>query len=307
MVTKGNKIDNLIADQYTSRNYSELKALSRLFSSSFMSGLKSILEEGKTKHKRLKYEFEIQHSWIDKIPLAQFENPVNDHYGNPIDLLKRVELGDMLIVYNYFNEYLHRSEDKIVKEYRDSSAIIIQAKKSTKRMPKVPITILSSTNPNSSTNKELALMSDWPEFNLFKASRSKTPLLNNLNINNGHVNGLFAGYFEKAWDTGIPKFGADCNKSMGNVIEELVNRKIGQKCDLQLPTNDWDKLISTILNLTKNLNAPRTMERSWNRLVSSNFPLLFFFFFIKPKPRFNVLVINEIMAEGDHLENGNLE
>lgn len=299
MSIKEHEIDHLISHQYKNKKYSELSALSKLFSQKFLSELSTILGKGKPSHQRINYKFDIKHGWIDKIPLAQFVDLTYDQFGNQIGQKKRVELGDMLVIYNYYNEYFDQTEDKIVKKLRNSRALIIQTKISKKRNPLVPISHLSPTNPNHSTNKELALMSNWPEFDLYKAPKSTQPLLKNLKIKSKHTKGLFAGYYSKAWDTGIPEKDAPCNRTLGKIIEELVNnRSVGEECNLTNPISGWDKLICEILIITKVLNAPKSMKRTGKRLVGSNFPLLFFFFFFRPKPKFHVLEINEIMTEG---------
>src|SRR5690554_48977 len=304
MSTKGKEIDKLISQQYKNKRYSELNALSKLFSSNFLSKLPAILEKGKTRHDSLRYSFEINHGWIDKIPLAEFVKPTYDHFRNQIGKEKRVELGDMLVIYNYYNKCYDQNEKRLVKRLHCSRALLIQAKISKKRNPNVPISYLSPTNPNNSTNKELALMSNWPEFILYKAPRSKQPLLKSLDINSDYTKALFAGFYSKTWDTGIPVHDAPCNRTLGVIFEELVNRNIGEECSLTNPNSDWDKLICEIINITKALNAPKSMERTGKRFIGSNIPLLFFFFFdfLRPKPKFHVIEINEIMEEGTHLK-----
>jgi hypothetical protein len=112
-------------------------------------------------------ELEIQLAWIDKRPLAKL-----GAYAN------RVELGDAAI---FFFDLMQSRKTS----YRQARALILQAKvaKEPRQLaqPTVPI---NPSNPaiSSSTARELALMSRWDRFDLYKASGSRIPVVRGIAI-----------------------------------------------------------------------------------------------------------------------------
>ncbi len=302
-MSKTKKVNDLVASLYTKKNYTELHALKELFSSKFLKGLQEIISDGCRSKKNFKESFNVSLGWIDKIPLASFVHPVKDINGN--DINTKVELGDFILVYNHSQQFLDNS--KKVTQILDNRALIVQAKKAKKRNPLVPITPLIKNKVNS-TSKELALLSNWPKFDLYKASRSKKTILQNIQLDPNECNSKYCGYHERAWDFGSPVHNQKCTNSTGEIIMNLIDRKIGQKFNPNA-VNDWDRLMNTLLELCGNHDAPgyifgknvkRLRTRTWE---VKNTGLLFFFPFLESnktyKQKLPILVINHLYTEGE--------
>lgn len=288
------EIDKLINSQYQFSNYGELKALSKLFDKSFLQQLEDILNINSRIEKYYKDRYEVSVGWIDKIPLAKFVHPVNDINGNSIK--GKMELGDLLLIYTH-NRINITSKGTEVQS-AENRATIIQAKIASKKNPEVPI-VKMSTSHVSSTSKELALLSSWPEFDLYKTSRSKTALLNNIQLDNTKPNAKFAGYFSKNWYVGKPVYGDVCNESIGSLIIAMIKGREGEKFDITNSTS-WDRLIKTLVDTCGKYKLPNFLfpGSTGNRYMNiPRNPLIFFFFFFKPK-KFPIIVINRIVQEG---------
>jgi len=300
-MNKSTQIDNLIFNQYSEKKYRELIALSKLFSTQFLNGLEKILNSGCRYEEHFKEVYDVSLGWIDKIPLASFVNNENDINGNLIK--EKVEIGDFLLVYTHSLTYQNKEE--LVIQTSSNRAIVIQAKISNIRNPKIPIGPLLEAKVNS-TSKELTLLSRWPEFDLYKTSASKKPELTNLKINPVGNYAKFAGFYKRQWDLGIPKYQDVCKESFGEIIENMINMKEGQTFnpDMSTTSNDWDKLINKMIGLCGEYSLPgyifgKNKKRilQFNRLYFNPiFPLLLLFF--RKKQKFPVLVINRIFYEG---------
>jgi len=292
-------INDLIENQYASKKYGELQALSKIFNKNFLDELENILNSTSRNEPKYRDRFEVSCGWIDKIPLAQFINPVNDINGNSIK--GKMELGDLLFIYshNRINVISKGVENQSV----ENRAVIVQAKIANKANPEVPIGRISKGSV-SSTSKELALLSSWPEFDLYQTSRSKVPLLTNIQLDATKSNAKFAGYFLKQWFVGEPTHKFVCNESLGSLIVNLKTGKEGQDFDTT-KTFDWDKLIKTLIDTCGKYKLPNFIFKgsAWGRFFNiPRSPLIFYFYFGKnifTRKRFPIIVINRIVQEGE--------
>ncbi|WP_171025808.1 hypothetical protein [Hymenobacter jeollabukensis] len=246
------QIDNLIASQYTTRQYGELEAVSMLFRQAFLTGLKSILNHNPWYRPNIKSRYNIRIGWIDKIPLAEFNSPVTGVNGATIT--QRVEIGDFMIILS--ENHLQRNPDDTIRYCENQRALIVQAKLSNQQNPTSPIGHIPPSGVNS-TLKELALLSSWPSFDLYLASRSKTQILPNLNIPFDPQQSCFSGFYNKKWFCGQAANKAPCNLSLGEVIEKITNRNAGFVFNEVSPKNDWDKLIKSMVDICRIRNRPK--------------------------------------------------
>jgi hypothetical protein len=296
-MNKIQKIDQIIANLYSRKKYSELNAVSKIFSVSFLEDLENILNENCRNEKCFKEKYNISLGWIDKIPLASFTKPTYDYYGNEIK--NKVELGDFVLIYSHSQVYMKDLEK--VTQSIDNRAIIVQAKIAKDINPNVPIGRLSKTSVLS-TNKELALMSNWPEFDLYKTSASKDKLIDKLNLDTTESNAKFSGYYNKQWFCGNPIYNQTCDISLGELIYNLIEKKDGQLFNPKDIATDWDRLINKLIELCGDYNLPGYIfKKKKSRYVNtgklySNPIILFFFFFSKKK--FPLLFINRVFEEG---------
>ncbi|UGS24477.1 hypothetical protein [Flavobacterium channae] len=291
-------INNLVEKQYLSGNYGELAALSKLFKNKFLEDLETILNINSRNEPYYKERFEVSCGWIDKIPLAKFTSTINDINGNRIT--GKMELGDLLLIYTHNNKF---STDKGIQNNAiQNRAAIVQAKIADKAFPLVPIGQIYSSKVNS-TSKELALLSKWPEFDLYQTSKSTNPLLTNVNLDRTKPNAKFAGFYQKKWYVGEPSHTAVCNDSLGDLIMGMISGRDGQDFDTS-KTGDWNSLIKKMVEICGKYQLPNFIfgSSSGSRLKNiTRTPLILFFFFgwdIFTPRRFPILVINKISEEG---------
>ncbi len=292
-------IDILISSLYTKDKYSELEALSKLFNNDFLERLEKLLNIGCRNEEYFRESYKISYGWIDKIPLAKYTNTTKNL--NNFKIKSKTELGDIIFIYTNTNKDITgKSLDRI----SDTRASIVQAKIATKAFPLTPIGKMSRTI--CSTSKELKLLSDWPEFDLYKTSNSLTPVLNKLNLDIKKQNRKFSGYFSKNWYFGNPQFNSICDKTFGKFLVDLINQREGQSFENKSNKTDWDKLVNKIINICGEYNLPpylfgkrkpRFLDLSY--LYSTPILLYFYFFgIIIPRKKFHVLIINKISEEG---------
>lgn len=276
-MTKQQQIDQLLSEQYSASKYSELGAVSKFFKQSFLEKLEKILNSDCVETPQFSERYQVRFGWIDKIPLAEFCNEVRNYHNKEIKT--KVELGDVMFVYNKtFKNKTTREEKKL-----DSRAIIVQAKLASKENPKVPIARMIP-NKVCSTSKELALLSSWPEFNLYQTSRSNKTLLDNINLDKNMPNRKFAGYHNKKWYFGNPNYEETCNTSFGQFLLAFTKKEEGEKYN-EVLTTDWDRLIAQIIKVCNDYSLPYSLfGKKRKRIIGTNHlystPLLLFFWFL---------------------------
>lgn len=279
------KLDSLINAQYLSlTGTGELEQLSKLFEPRFLAELLNVLTENLSNSRQFQQKLEIAVCWIDKRPLADFsKQKVVDHNGHIVT--KKVEVGDAAFVFS--NEFCYLKGGKEVSQRQYSSSLIFQAKRSGKKdIPHIPIGIGKSQNV--STAKELALLSEWPTFDLFKASRSKKALHSNLKITKSGGSKLSYGWFgacppgkksdwKSRWMCAPANNGQKCSFSLGEVLEALINKtqlsdvNVGE--EFQLITDwenyankgslhSWDILNNEILSQCRKSKLPKSIFNS---------------------------------------------
>ncbi|MDF9619499.1 hypothetical protein P5705_17775 [Pseudomonas entomophila] len=267
-------IDNAIADRYQGfSGNGELAQLERLFDASFVSALHTILAS--TPHT---LSLKIRLDWIDKRPYADMAiskaKDINDHL-----ITRPVELGDAAI---FVIEAFSLNGQIVSKKGR---GLILQAKVAPgPAMANVPVTSLSGSNPDASTNKELALLSQWPGFELHLANNRRGKSLGIYSIpmlSTPPPYGWYAaapgpdsigwssnGQWRSRWMCAPAVNGCACDSTLGEVIEALFHRQkitgafVGADCypvagtykaiyrnPPQKGPTDWDMLCTTLLEL----------------------------------------------------------
>jgi hypothetical protein len=288
------EIDNLIKEQYLDlQETGELQQLSKLFGSSFLDGLVKLIYPTLTNRRNYQEKLEISLCWIDKSPLADFtKNNVKDHNGNLVT--QKVEVADAAFM--FFTEDAHPTNE--TTSLSSCKSLLFQAKRSRslKSLPRVPIT------QNNSSAKELVLLSQWPEFDLYKTSRNHSPLQTNLRLQTNQKDLLSLGWFgacppskEEAWKSrwmcAPAELGASCEHTLGEVISALLrssklhNLSVGQSFNYQQGwvsgltqcANAWDTLNNEILAQCKESTLPKSIFKSEKKRVQSSTPFSLFY------------------------------
>ncbi|WP_338334327.1 hypothetical protein [Xanthomonas euvesicatoria] len=268
-------------------SYGELKALERLFSKKYLSGLEKSEEDALGKSALRKVYVDL--AWIDKIPLAQFCVPQKDFAGHPIK--SKVELGDLLV---------HRTDSILNgnKTYvRDSRSAIIQAKISTTSQPVVPVGRVSPERATS-TSKEIKLLQDWPEFDLFETSRSKAAELNRVQINNSQDNSFFWAFVKpsKQWLSGLADNGAICSETLDEFFSKLRDRTYGQCTQAK---DQWADLTFAILGVAKNRKIPASLNKQLRcRVQRATYEVAGMGRLVRFRKPMAILMIDVVLDEG---------
>ncbi|MBN0988003.1 hypothetical protein [Amphritea pacifica] len=278
------KLDKLINKQYVDLvKTSELHQLSKLFNPSFIKELLELIRPELANRKSYKQSLDIIFCWIDKRPLADFSKQrVKDHNNNIIT--KKVEIADA--AFYFFNENGHYQNGQEQITHGSSLSLLFQAKRSTSvKAPVVPVG--KSKAKNNSTAKELALLSSWPKFDLYKTSGNKSPIYVDMEIAypNGEVPpfawfGVCPPTKDEAWKSrwmcGPSKLGSMCEHTLGQVLTALLTRSTlgidrvhsgeefnfdptwasGQKLNGE---SSWDILNNEILFQCKESHLPKSI------------------------------------------------
>jgi hypothetical protein len=218
-------------------------------------------------------ELEIKLAWIDKRPLALLKTETS-----------RVELGDAAIF--FFD--VHRT--KYQTYYREARALVLQAKVAKEKrqiaQPEVPVN--PSTPPvSSSTARELVLLSNWEQFDLYATSGSQRPIARNISVapaKRPPANGWYmatpkiqpiardALAWTSPWMCAPSAGGSPCVVTFGSLLWHFLTASAFPdtalpeagadfKFDphaLALPSgNGWDRLCIEILRLCPDYNLPK--------------------------------------------------
>jgi len=237
------EIDKLISSLYIDQEYGELEALSKLISQKFTCGLEAILNKKNRDNQYFKQIHKVSIGWIDKIPVAEFVNQTKDL--NNFTIKEKVEIGDIL--------FIHSDRD-LTNNRKRYQASIIQAKLGSVNS-EIPIGTLNPNNFNS-TSKEFALLSTWPNFNLYKTARSSYAEEKNLNISDNNSASKFMAFYDNQWKGNNPTFQAPCSMTLGEHIEKLVKFCDGKSFEYNSEDEDWDRLINTIIRLCNHYTLP---------------------------------------------------
>lgn len=276
----GKEIDSEILEIYKQKlGGGELSQLAKLFKGKGLPDrLLTILRS--TLRVPVRYyreELEIKLAWIDKRPLAKLANQP-----------KRGELGDA--AFFYFEILQHNGK----ASHQQARALIMQAKvaKEPKQIasPTVPVNP-SNPSPNSSTAREIDLMSQWRTFDLYKTSRSRSAIVKGVSIApqsrppahgwymatpGKHPKGSQAKAWESPWMCGPAAMGAPCAVTLGELLRSfftfdtvtagcnaLPEAGATFKFDPSYMTtpvgNGWDRLCVEILRLCPNNQLPKSL------------------------------------------------
>jgi hypothetical protein len=284
---KAAQIDSEIWNIYKGRlGGNELPQLAKLFKeNSLPRSLAKVLSQSLPRpSSHYREELEIKLAWIDKRPLAKLEA-----------YTKRGELGDAAI---FFFDLAQSGKTR----YRQARALILQAKvaEEAKQLahPTVPV---NPTNPSktSSTARELALLSKWDRFDLYKASRSRVPIADRIAIISSTTpspNGWYMATPKKQpnpgtmaawkcpWMCAPAEKGSSCNVTFGNLLwaflsSNLVNStyEVGANFNfdpeylIHPQGRDWTRLCIELLRLCPENDLPQSLfgRRPKRAIVSS--------------------------------------
>lgn len=288
MPISSSNIDSLINAQYSSiTKFGELIQLSKLFDNTFLQSLVKLLsrELSNVQNGFPNKEIEIALCWIDKAPLADYTTKnIVDHNGHSVT--QKVELADLAIF--YLDEHGHYERGVFYRSKIDNYSVLIQAKKANGgNLPKVPIGTGSAKN--NSTAKELALLSGWPVFDMYKTSRNMQPLLPSLQLGGMSTSIYPYGWFmacppdntsswRSRWMCGPSKKGSTCNTTLGELLAALIERssiaigstasKVGESFTFPV-ISDWDKVCDQIIELCNCSKLPQSIFSSIN--TSTNY------------------------------------
>lgn len=273
------KIDQLLWDLYRPLYGKELSRVYQLFKGdTFLRGLTEILKKSIPESSRSRHEIEVKIGWIDKRPYALMSGATN-----------RVELSDAVFFHIEKNRSHHITASK---------CLLLQAKitdhKDQLTQPKVPVNP-SKPSKDSSTFRELRLLSQWPEFQLFDHSRSKRPRATSIDISSSdrhpvgnYPHGWFMATPERvptdspaAWPSPwmcAPAIDQqDCLESLGSLLIKFFNStfpgrfaSVNGGRDFTLDARDlapnrtptcqnWDRLCVEILRAIKGEEIPRSL------------------------------------------------
>lgn len=252
-----NGIEKTLKSLYKNKKYGELSSLYKLFDKKLGNAIVSHLQdelnlrESERSFARIYVDFQ----WIDKIPLASFVNPQKDLNGNLID--SKTELGDLFIQYRHNNAWKNKNENVGTHQYCHRS-LVIQSKLASKDNPIVPIGVIRKNKINS-TSKELKLLEEWPEFDLYETSKSNNSLAKNLKVLESENPFAFFGGFTNSsqkWSFGVAKNGTICNETFSQVISNLANGKAGKDISKD---KAWEIISSAITKTCSNRNIPTSI------------------------------------------------
>lgn len=289
---------------------SELKQLSELFGTRYLSDLYEVLAQAFPSIPRMSQEFTIRLAWIDKIPLAKVDG-----------VASKTELGDAVL---FAIERFVSPEGMQMGEPR-ARAVLLQAKVADNpdriARPLVPVQQMAN-----STEREYDLLSGWPKFDLYKASRSKGLLATGIDLRGSISGTLGYGWYIVAprvpanrkpnelpkwesWWMGAPaQLNRCCDVSFGTLLRHFLtgeglpaagNLQVGAKfaCEVYPPSSvkatGWDRICAEIISLTENADAPKKVfsSRPSRRLVSSKpLPLGFLTDGVNPELGFQRIV-----------------
>ncbi|MBR9973339.1 hypothetical protein [Magnetospirillum sulfuroxidans] len=267
----------------TTASKGELKQLSTLFGKSYLRELQGLLQGSFTQNPGVQFEVTIRLAWIDKIPLAAIASKL----AAIASKTERTELGDAVLF--AFDELV--LSDGTRADITNARAVLLQAKvakeKSQIVAPKVPISAMAG-----STKKEFDLLSMWPVFDLFKASKSATPLAQSIDLRGPKLGTLPYGWYIAApriesgakspaathwtswWMAGPPILNHTCDLTFGAFLQAFFSgAKVPSSGNIEVgasfqckgyppsPTNltGWDRICAEIIAIVENSEAPQSI------------------------------------------------
>lgn len=278
-------IDSIVNAQYIGiTKFGELAQLAKLFDANFVANVARTLSKNVQHPKNATRQFEISFGWIDKRPLAEFTSRnVIDHNGNTVT--EKVELGDLALI--HIEEQGFIANGKFKARSASAYSALIQAKKSSKTaLPSVPVGYGKAKN--NSTAKELVLLSNWPEFNLYATSGNQSSILQNVKLAGPDAK-KYGWYmacppatknWRSRWMCAPATLSDLCDVSFGELLEAFVlrskvnNMYVGEVFTLSNSyinsSMPWDSVSNAILSLCKKYRLPSHLFPSTsNRVVTS--------------------------------------
>jgi hypothetical protein len=278
-------IETVLRSLYKNKKYGELSSLYKLFDEKLGDTIASQLtiDLNLCNSAKIFEKIYVDFQWIDKIPLASFVKTQKDINGNVIS--NKTEIGDLFIQYRHTNAFGNNGNSEVHKNFHRS--LVVQAKLASEDNPTVPIGRISKNRVNS-TSKELKLLEDWPEFDLYETSRSSTPIAKNLSVSIGQIPFAFYGGFtnsSKLWSFGIAKNGEVCSNSFSDIILKLAKKEAGKEISTD---SAWEIITCEITKTCRNRNIPPSIAKgieSRNKTKSVEGGVFYSF----PAPLFNSL------------------
>lgn len=254
----------------------ELKQLGGLFHWKYLADLHALLMQAIPSSPGIKRELTMRLAWIDKIPLA-------DVKGVP----SKTELGDAAL----FAVERFVSPAGTLSGPPKARAALLQAKVARSGQqqanPFVPVQPMQG-----STKREFDLLSKWPTFDLYKSSRSQTPIAEKIDLRGSAQGTLPYGWYIAAprvsrrpgpmvlpsWSSWWMAAPSDqqlrCNISFGTLLGAFLagrspypggKLEVGARfaCTSYPPAKanakGWDRICAEIIDLVENSDAPKTI------------------------------------------------
>jgi hypothetical protein len=251
----------------------ELRQLSALFSAPFWRDFEALLNRKFTRTTGpFRQEVRVGLGYIDKIPLAKLKADTVDIHGRRIT--EKTEIGDAA----FFFIDDHYLVDGTLHS-RSARALILQAKQAQKLAPPIHVPIVPLPNKqNDSTLKELALLSAWPQFDLYFASGSHNYLQKGYEVARPDHNGVVdppkawyigasptvASAWSPRWVAGPSVSNALCNETLGSILHAVL-----ENCGELLGTEAVGKAFDFVPSRLQVLNhklATTSAPPSWDDL-----------------------------------------
>jgi hypothetical protein len=217
------KIDQSIAKIYPKLGGGELSQLAKLFKGGFSTGLMQVLRPHVVSNPGLTRSVDVSIAWIDKGPYALMTGETS-----------RVELADTAVF--YFDVVRWPGGTHI----RESRCLLLQAKAAkTDAQIGAPSVCINPPNPSpgTTTQRELRLLSTWPEFDMYASSSPKeaNPRVAGLKVTTQQSrtpppHGWFMGTprsnpnaaqkaaWRSAWMCAPAKPSHSCNETLGSLL-----------------------------------------------------------------------------------------
>lgn len=237
-------------------------------------------------------------AWIDKIPLAAFRQRVTDYHK--LEIKAKVEVGDLLVQRTRTQVSMGRSSAVF-----SNRSLLVQAKITDDPTPVVPVGYMSR-NRVTSTSKELALLQHWPEFDLYETSRSRTPILEKIQIDPLKAHSFYGAFnrHSQDWRFGQAIAWNACELEFHEILNHLRAGRIGDDAG---DAGQWANLTHAILRAARNRKIPPHLNAVLRDRVQTveatiaGVDLRPFVDFVFPR-KLAVLMIDQVDFEGHNID-----
>lgn len=265
------ELDRAILSIYPQLGGGELTQLAKLFTGQrLLRALENVLRPTLGHTRRPMEKTEVRLAWTDKRPYALMKGEA-----------AKVELADLAIY--HFDTQLWKGGQRTL-----SRCLLLQAKAAkTSTQLSAPTACLNPPVPkaNSTTGRELRLLSSWPEFDLYLGANSANPVASGLNVEARHLpapHGWFIGTpfispgvsnasaWPSPWMCAPAELGHPCDETLGSLlvrhlswdqVSGMTKKSVGagapfdynpKDLDATTPTcTDWNRLCVEIIRAVR--------------------------------------------------------